>query len=91
MTADKQPRLKKSFVAYTYAKTSRNWMALSPTIKILNIAVPFEEGVKLVLALDQCVRRMNSYSRSTIAGKKSALTVAVHFNSGRITVHEGLL
>jgi hypothetical protein len=91
VSSEKQPRLKQSFGASTYSKTSPPLGRVSPATKILNIVVPFEEALKLGLAIDQCVRRLNSYNRSTRAGKRSALTVAVHFNSQRITVHEGRL
>jgi hypothetical protein len=55
---------------------------------MLNIAVLFEEAIKLSLAIDECIRQLNSYNRATRAGKSSAPNLAIHLNKGRITVNE---
>ena len=84
-----KPKLKVSFGTCSYAKTSPPPGSLSPETKILNVVVPFEEALKLSLAIDEGVRRLNSYNRSTRAGKRSALIVAIHLDLQRVSVHEG--
>ncbi|MBW7933227.1 MAG: hypothetical protein H3C62_06340 [Gemmatimonadaceae bacterium] len=56
---------------------------------MLNIVLPFEEALRLSLAIDECVRRLNSYDRATREGKASALNLAIHLTKSRITVNEG--
>jgi len=83
-----KPRVNKSLGACGYTKTSPPVPALSPTTKILNIEIPFDDALRLNVAIDECVHRLNSYNRATKAGKQRGLILAVHFPSQRITVHE---
>ena len=41
----------------------------------MNIILSFEEALKLHLSLGQALARLNSYNRSTTAGKRSAVSV----------------
>ena len=84
----KRPVVKKTLGACGYAKTSPPVQTLSPDTAILIIAIPFEDALKLNVAIDECVHRLNSYNRATKAGRQSGLLLAVHFPSQRITVHE---
>jgi len=59
--------------------------------KVLNIVIPFEEALKLTLALDECVRKINKYNFSTKEGKKAAVNLVVHAHKNRIAVAEGKL
>ena len=59
--------------------------------KIVNVVLSFEEALKLGLAIDECVRELNSYNRSTKAGRDAALNLAIHIDKGRITVNESNL
>jgi hypothetical protein len=63
--------------------------ALSPGTKVLNIEISFEDALKLHLAIGECIRKLNSYKRSTKAGKRSALNVALHLSKNRVTINEG--
>jgi hypothetical protein len=83
------PKKKSSFGACTYARTSPKQDTLSPSTKVLNLFISFEEALKLSLALDECVRKLNSYNRSTTAGKRTALNLTIHFHADRIAVNEG--
>lgn len=83
-----KPRVKKSLGACGYAKTSPPQQLMSPDTKILNIAISFVDALRLNVAIDECVHRLNSYDRATRAGKQSGLVLAIHFPSRRITVHE---
>jgi hypothetical protein len=62
---------------------------LSPETRVLNVILPFEEALKLNLALDEAVHRLNRYNRATRAGKASGVNVTVHLYSRRIAVNEG--
>lgn len=55
---------------------------------MLNVYMSFEEALKFSLAIQECVRKLNSYHRGTKAGKQTGLNVAVHLQKGRITVNE---
>lgn len=56
--------------------------------KKLNIIIGFEEALKLNLAFDECLRKINSYKRNTTEGKRAAVNLVVHFDLGRISVSE---
>ena len=92
MASTPGPRKKTfSFGGCDYAKTSPKLEALSPATPMLNVTLSFEDALKLSLAIDECVRRLNSYNRADRAGKKSALNLAIHLSKSRITVNEGSL
>jgi hypothetical protein len=57
--------------------------------KVLNVTIIFEEALKLHLAIGECIRKLNTYNRSTTAGKSAALNLAVRLSKGRVTVNEG--
>jgi len=80
-----------SFGGCSFGKLSPKLEAIDSTTKVVNITLSFEDALKLNLAVDECVRKLNSYKRSTVAGRKSALNLAVHLDKGRITVNEGKL
>ena len=77
-----------SFGGCDFGRTSPQLNTLSPQTKMLNIEISFEEALKLHLAVEECIRRLNSYNRSTTAGKRSALNIAIHLSKNRITVNE---
>jgi hypothetical protein len=80
-----------SFGGCNFGKLSPLQEALCPTTKVLNVTLSFEDALKFNLAVDECVRKLNSYKRSTIEGKHSALSIAIHLEKGRVTVREGKL
>jgi hypothetical protein len=65
--------------------------SLSPTTPILNVTVSFEEALKLSLAIQECVRKLNGYNRATTRGKRTALNIAVHLQKSRLTINEASL
>ena len=77
-----------SFGTCTFAKTSPTRQTLSPNTRILNVALSFEDGLKLSLAIDECLRKLNSYNRSTTEGRKTGMNLAIHLEQKRITVNE---
>ena len=80
-----------SFGGCDFGRTSPKVQDLSPTTKVLNVEVGFEEALKLHLAIGECIRKLNSYKRSTTAGRRSALNLAIHLSKGRLTINEGRL
>jgi hypothetical protein len=85
------PTKKFSFGICNFGRTSPRLDALSPNTQVLNIEIAFEEALKLNLAIDECVRKLNSYKRSTTAGKGSGLNLAIHLSRGVITINEATL
>jgi hypothetical protein len=78
-----------SFGGCDFGCTSPHIAALSPNTQVLNIEIGFEEALKLHLAIGECIRKLNSYKRSTSAGKRTALNIAIHLSKGRVTINEG--
>ncbi len=58
---------------------------------IINVIIPFDEALKLNLALDECVRKLNKYKRSSRVGKRAAVNLSIHVKTKRITVNEAKL
>ena len=56
--------------------------------RVLNIEIGFADALKLQLAAGECIRKLNSYKRSTSAGKRTALNLATHLSKGRVTINE---
>jgi hypothetical protein len=77
-----------SFGGCDFSRTSPSLNRLSPSTKVLNVAIGFEEALKLHLAIGECVRKLNSYKRNTIDGRRTALNLALHLSKGRVTVNE---
>jgi hypothetical protein len=77
-----------SFGGCTFDSTSPELSALSPKTPMLNVSVSFEEALKLSVAIQECVRKLNTYNRSTADGRRTGLNIAVHLQKSRITVNE---
>ena len=77
-----------SFGGCTFSSTSPEWVNVTTETKILNVQITFEEALKLSLAIDECVRKLNSYKRSTRAGKSMGLNLAIHIGTERVTINE---
>ena len=76
------------FGTCAYEKTSPKREKLNNETKILNLMLTFEETLKLNLAIDECVRKLNTYKRSTKAGKSMGMNIAIHIEQKRITINE---
>jgi hypothetical protein len=87
MTEEKQF----TFGTCEYERTSPARAELSNQTSVLNIIIPFEQALKLNLAVDECVRKLNRYKKSTKTGKRAALNLTIHFNLSRLAVNEGRL
>ena len=80
-----------SFGGCDFGWTSPCVGSLSPNTQVLNIEIGFEDALKLHLAIGECIRKLNSYKRSTSAGKRTALNLAIHLSKGRVTINEAKL
>jgi len=78
---------KSSFGDCRFDKTSP--IDLKDQVSTVNFTISFEEALKLSLAVDECVRKLNSYNRGNARGKEKALALIVHLNTKRIRVSEG--
>lgn len=88
---DKSHFKQSTFGTCAYARTNPNREALTNTTKILNVHLSFEEALKLGIAVDECLRQLNRYNKAMKAGKRAALSIAVHLDQGRISIHEAKL
>jgi hypothetical protein len=59
--------------------------------KNMVITISFEEALKLHLAIGQALAKLNSYNRSTKAGRRSAVKIGLYAHDNYITVEEGKL
>ncbi len=92
MATSRRPILKtSSFGGCEFGKLSPQLSKLSADTRVLNVTLSFEDALKIHLAIGECVRQLNSYKRSTTAGRRSALNLAIHLDKGRLTINEGKL
>ena len=80
-----------SFGTCDYSYTSPERSQISATTSVLNVVIPFDDALKLNLAIDECVRKINRYKKSTKEGKRAALNLAIFLNQGRVSVNEAKL
>jgi len=59
------------------------------TPKAINMTLSFEDSLKLHLRLGQILGKLNSYDRSTKAGRRSAVNLCVYTQANRVVVVEG--
>jgi hypothetical protein len=74
-----------SFGGCSYSKASPARGKLGSSTQVVNLVIPFEEALKLNLAVDEAVRRLNASQRRS---RRAALNLTLHFHTGRITVSE---
>jgi hypothetical protein len=92
MKKETGPVLKKfSFGGCDVGNTSPSLTELSSATSVLNVRIEFEEALKLHLAIGECIRKLNTYKRSTTAGKRTALNIAIHLTKNRVTVNETVM
>lgn len=80
-----------TFGTCEYERTSPQREELSGETGVLNIILSFEEALKLDLAVNECIRKLNKYKKSTTEGKRAALNLTIHFKVNRIAINEGKL
>jgi hypothetical protein len=57
----------------------------------MNVVISFEEALKLHLSIGQALAKLNSYNRSTTAGRLSAVNICIYPHDNYITVNESQL
>lgn len=77
-----------SFGGCDFTRTLPPLGTFSPDTKFLNVEIPFEEALKLHLAIGECISKLNSYKRNTRTGRRTALNLAIHLSKNRITINE---
>jgi len=80
---------KKNFTYGTCSFARTRPAAISPTTRVINVALSFEEALKLNIGVDECVRELNSYNRATKAGRDAALVLTIDLEQKRVAVNEG--
>jgi len=71
-----------------YVRTSPPADTFVESGKVVNIQLTFEEALKLNIAINEAVRQLNRYNRSTQAAKRRGLNIGLYFNKSRITIKE---
>ncbi|MFT3786670.1 MAG: hypothetical protein QM770_10950 [Tepidisphaeraceae bacterium] len=79
-------RTKKTFGTCYASRISPPPAESSP--RSVNIVISFEEALKLHLSIGQALAKLNSYNRSTTAGKRSAMNICLYQHDNYITVNE---
>lgn len=85
-------KTKKTFGSCNFSHISPSPTAPGQSVpKAMNVVIPFEEALKLHLSIGQALAKLNSYNRSTTAGKRSAMNVCIYPHDEYITVNEAQL
>ena len=63
----------------------------SQGVKSLNIDVPFEEALKLRLALDSCLHAINRFHRGTSKGRSMGVLLSLKTENSSIVVIESAM
>ena len=79
---------KESFGTCAYSHTSPHSTKLSPTTRVLNVVIGYDEALKLNMALNAALIQMSRYKFSTKSGKRAAVLLAVHLDQDRLSLHE---
>ena len=70
----------------SFKAMSPNLDALTSSTSVINLTLTFEEALKLNLAIDEGVRKLNAVNRSTKAGREIALKLIVYLDKKRLNV-----
>lgn len=77
-----------SFGSCSFSRTSPAPKDLKPSTQVLNVVFSFEEALKLNLAIQEGLRKLNLYNRATRPGKDMGLSLAIYLEKVRVTVTE---
>jgi len=84
-----EPDAKQTFGGCSFNRLSPEKASLSRTTKALNIVIGLDEALRLQLALQDGLLKLNRYKMSTVKGKRAAINFCVHLDVGRIQLLEG--
>lgn len=82
-------KTKKTFGTLDIARISPEPKPETP--RALNIHISFEDALKLHFGLGQALAKLNSYNRSTAAGRSASINLCVFTDINRLTINEGKL
>jgi hypothetical protein len=61
---------------------------VSQGTKSLNLEISFEEGLKLLIALQTCLQELTRYDRRTLEGKAMGLMLSIKLDNKSVSVLE---
>jgi len=79
------------FGSCSFSHTSRGKESLSKDASSLDVFLSFEAALKLNLALNEGLLKLNRYNKASKEGKRCALKITMHFGNSRILVNEATL
>lgn len=71
-----------------FKQISPKQVALGPSTKAIKLKIPYIEALKLHIAIQSCVLRLNSYDRNTAGGQQSALGLVIYLDKQRVRIIE---
>lgn len=80
---------KKTFGGCNFSHISPELSESAP--KAMNLIIGFDDALRFHLALGQALAKVNSYKRSTTAGRRAGINICIRPQSKRITVLEGVV
>jgi hypothetical protein len=57
-------------------------------IKSLNLEIPFEDALKLSLAVQACLQSLNRYNRGTAVGRSMGMLLSIKMDNSSVTILE---
>ena len=83
------PRKKKfSHGGCDFERTQPSTSEFNSKTKMLNVILSFEDALKLNIAIQSCLQKINAQDHRTKNGKNAAMNIAIHFDINRITINE---
>jgi hypothetical protein len=80
-----------SFGTCMFERTSPSRDKITGDTPVINVIIGFDEALKLNLAVDECIRKLNRYKKSTTVGKRAAMNLTILLDQGRVSVNETAL
>ena len=82
------PKTKSTFATCALDHVSPSRENISSKTKVLNAVISYNEALKLQMVLQAALLHLSRYNFSTKEGKRAAVTLAVHVDRGRVSLHE---
>jgi hypothetical protein len=79
------------FGSCAFARNNQGTVAVPEGNQALNILLSFSETLKLKLALEEGLLKLNRYNKNTMEGRRCALKITIQFGNERILVNEDKL
>jgi len=80
---------KKTSGGCNFHKTYPDRSQFNGETKAINLVIPFAEALRLNLALQDCLLKLNSLKMSTVEGKAAAVNLCIHLDVNRIQILTG--